>query len=138
MAGLRALLARQGFASALDRGPHDSGAMFENMGRVRGGRATYVVYYYDHENLEDNHGIQALVIITSAGRYVGEYDIDGDPPMKVSGNDIWFKNGLQIHFGPNGPPAGIGDGYRRPGVEGADLRLPSGGVKAAAGTAHSA
>ncbi|HEX4197722.1 MAG TPA: hypothetical protein VHZ26_09785 [Caulobacteraceae bacterium] len=111
MAGLRALLARQGFASALDRGPHGSGAMFKNMGKVRGGRTTYVVYYYDHENLEDHHGIQALVIITAAGRYVGEYDNDGDPPTKVSGHDIWFKNSPPIHFGPNGPPREIGDRF---------------------------
>jgi hypothetical protein len=78
------------------------------MGKVRGGRTTYIIYYYNHDNLEDNHAIQALVIMTASGRYVGEYDIDGAPPAEVSGHDIRYKlpeaDGNRIHFGPGGPP----------------------------------
>jgi hypothetical protein len=109
---LKTLLAHQGFPLSLD-----AGASLENRGRIQGGRIVYIVYYYYHINPVTQHGIQAIVLVTGRGKYIGYYEMDGDPPTSVTGRDIVYNEpkseGNRIRIGPAGPPKTVVIGDRR-------------------------
>jgi hypothetical protein len=97
------ILREQGYTSSTDAG------WLTYVGDIRTRRGTFSIYYYNHVNIQNAHGLQKLVIIKDAHAYAGSYLLDVDDPIpRVSGHDVVFAVpptlGNVIHFDA-GPPA---------------------------------
>ena len=98
------ILRQQGFASSTD-----AGTRLSYVGDIHTRRGTFSIYYYDHINVQDAHGLQKLVIIKDGRTYAGSYLLDVDDPIpRISKHDVVFAVpptlGNVIHF-DGGPPA---------------------------------
>jgi hypothetical protein len=97
-------------AAVFDPPKSPEGHQVRYLGKVRTGRRIYRIYFDQNANPETKHGHEDLVVTTTAGKFLGFYEVT-DPelePLRVEGADVLFNSskayGDRIHFGPDGPP----------------------------------
>lgn len=95
------ILKIQGFSSSLS-----FETRLQYLGDITLSQNEFEIYFYDHVNHADGHGLQKIVVIENHKKYAGSYLIDvDDVPLRVRGPDILFPRSLgKIHFSGDGPP----------------------------------
>ncbi|MFT7775331.1 hypothetical protein [Roseateles sp.] len=116
--GRQAALKAGGFSGPLlCDGPR---ASFKLAGTIRGTKQSYLAYDYRYQFMPEGgnvlHGGQRVLVLTSEGRYVGQYALTPPPPLDVAVNDVAIvisiggdpKGTIEFKDGP--PPEAFVDG----------------------------